>query len=319
LILRDTIEFLKAALNRQPNSGPFGCYHIRDGVMFAQNSEMMAVAPLENSDEFSVPGEELEAAFSRMHAEPRLTLTGNDLTIQSGRLRSVIPTTQGHMPSLYDNDGLEWSPTPPALVAALKAALPFLLGNATGWTAGIRLMDGRVTCLNNRCGIDIAVSEWSSPPSLITKGCAEFIVAQAPDEYSHKQGALTFRWSDGRVVQMQLLDQIMPDAVDNIFAKGGTDYPVEITPEWRQAFDDVSAVADNVIEISPDFIRVGRGSSKITMEIETPVPKDHRSFWETKVLAPMMEVATHWNPAAWPSVAAFTGPSLYGVVAGIKQ
>lgn len=319
-MMRDTIDFLKKALNRQPNSGTFGCYHISDGAMYAQNTEMQAVAPVEMSDAFSVPGEELEAAFSRMKSEPRLTLAGQDLTVQSGRLKSVIPVAQGQAPELYDHNALEWAEIPSALLPALRAALPFLLNpGVASWTGGIRLMDGRVTCINNRCGIDVAVPNWTSPPSLVTKDVAEFLCTHTPDEYAHKQGALVFRWADGRAMQAQLLDQAMPDMVDNIFAKGGTEYPVEITPEWRAAYEDVAAMADSVVEIRPDMLLAVRGASKVSVQVETPLPAGHRSFFETKVLGPMLAVATHWNPDAFPAVAAFTGPSLYGVVAGIKQ
>ena len=317
--MRDTIDYLKRAINRANNSGPFGCYHIRDGTMYAQNDQMQAAAPVEITDNFSVPGEELEAAFSRMKSEPRLTLVDGHLIIQSGRLKSTIPIALSSMPDLYDHDGLGWTESPPALAPAIAASIPFLIGNQTGWTAGIRLMDSRLTCMNNRCGIDVAIPGWTSPPSLITKDCAEFLVTNPPDEYAAKQGALVFRWADGRVMQAQLIDQQMPAAVDNIFAKGGTDYPVEISTDWRLAYEEIASLADSIIEIRPDLLCVGRGSSKITIEVETPVPEGHRSFWETKVLSPMVAVASHWNPGAYPGIAAFTGPSLYGVVSGIKQ
>jgi len=317
--MHETINFLKRALSRAPNAGMFGCYHVSEGYMFAQNESLQAVVPLESSDSFSVPGEELEAMLARMHSDPHVEIGDGELRIKSGRLRGNIPCVPGTPPSIFTRD-VDWLPLPDALVPALQKATQFLVGTSLiGWTGGVRLMDGRLTTVNNLCGIDLAVPGWQSTPSILTKDGAEFLMADPPCDYAAKAGALLFRWPDDRSVQCQLIDQVMPELVDDIFAKAGQDAPVEITAEWRDAFADAAAISDETVELHAGHLKVGKGSSKVTLEVSTAVPADHVSYWNTKVLAPMVAVATHWNPLAHPKPALFRGPGLYGVVMGVMR
>jgi hypothetical protein len=317
--VHETINFLKRALNRNPNAGMFGCYHVAEGFMYAQNETLQAVAPLESSDTFSIPGEELEAALSRTNVDPHLALGDGHLTVKAGRLRATIPCVPGAPPSIFTRD-VTWRPMPDSVVPALARALPFMIGNnIIGWTAGIRLMNDRLTTINNICGIDVALPGWESPPSLVTKEGAEFLVADPPAEYGVKPGALLFRWPDERSVQVQLIHQEMPALVDNIFAQAGQEAPVAITQDWREAFTDAAAISDETVELRRDYLKVGKGSSSYVIEVHSEVPPEHVSYWAAKVLTPMVATAESWNPLAHPKPALFRGPALYGVVMGVAR
>lgn len=317
--MHSTIDFLKKALSRQPNAGMFGCYHVSQGFIYAQNETLQAIVPMESSDHFSVPGEELEAALSRSTVEPHLQFENGDLTVKAGRLKATIPCLMEEPPSIFTREVI-WKPLPDMVVPALQKACQFIIGNnQIGWTSGIRLEDGHLTCLNNLCGIDIALPGWESPPSVMTKEGAEFLLADPPVEYAVKQGALLFRWADDRSVQAQLIDQKMPDVVGQIFSNAGPDAPTSITADWREAFADAASIADDIIEVRQKSLRIGKGASKVIIETDIDVPAGHVSHWAAKVLAPMVTTATHWNPSAWPRPAFFTGPGLYGVVMGIKK
>lgn len=318
--MRSEIEFLKRALNRSPSAGPFGCYHIYGGVAYAQNEQMQAVVPFPEEAEFSAPGAELEIAVSRMASEPFLDFSNGILTVKAGRLRATVPCVECEPPAIYSHD-VEWVALPDNLIPAIRTALPFMIGNQMGWSSSIRLQDERLTSLNNKCGIDIGIPGLVCPPSLLTKELAEFLLAtDPPAEYSFKEKtAFLFRWDDGRVLQVQLIDQVMPGAVETIFANAGQVAPTEITVDWRAAYEDAAAITESIVEVRSDSIRIGRGSSKVTIEVEAAIPEGHVSYWETKVLTPMLGTATHWNPAAYPKPALFKGPGLYGLVSGIRQ
>lgn len=318
--MRDQIEFLKRALNRAPSAGPFGCYHVYNGRAYAQNEQMQASVAIDIADEFSAPGVDLETALSRMKNDLSVELDSGILTLRSGRLRATVPCVVIEPPPLYDHSQIEWAPLPSAFLPAIETACPFLIGVQQGWSSAIRLMDGRLTSINNRCGIDIAIPGLVCLPSLLTKECAEFLLSQAaPAQYAYKENAFLFQWDDGHIIQFQLIDQKMPEKIDQIFASAGQLAPTEITADWRAAYEDAAAITESVIELRPDSIRVGRGSSKVIVELGTPLPDGHVSFWETKILTPMLTAATHWNPAAYPEKALFKGPGLYGIVLGIKQ
>lgn len=316
--MRETIEFLKRALNRTPNAGVFGYYHIADGFAYAQNGHMQAVAPIDTSESFSVAGEELEAAFARITTEPHIEFKGTALVVKAGRLKATVPCIHCTPPGIASRAESEWKDLPQSVVPALIVASKFLIGTGQGWTQGIRLMTGRLTTVNNFCGLDIALPDWESPASILTKESVEFLAADPPGQYAHVPGGLQFRWLDERSVQCQLIDQEMPKMVDEIFAKAGQDAVCEITPEWRSAFADAAAVTDEKIELCRTHMTAIKGATRITIDVETDVPEGHASIWSTKVLTPMVEIATHWNPNAWPSPALFRGNGLYGVVIGRK-
>lgn len=316
--MRNEIEFLKRAINRHTD-GPFGCYHVRGGLAWAQNEQMSAVTPIITQAEFSVPAADLELALSRMASEPTAAVAHDGaLSLKAGRLRATVPIVACEPPPTFSRD-LEWKAFPPTLMFAIKVALSFTIGDAAGWPSSIRLMDGRVTSLNNRCGVDVAVTGLECAPSLIARETAEFLLSQEqPDHYFSDPGrALLFSWRNGRALKAQLVDQSMPEAVERILASAGRDAPVEITDDWRAACEDAMAIAEKTVEILPGAIRAERGSSNVEIEIETAVAGATR--WENKVLAPLLEHATHWNPAVFPKPAFFKGPSMYGLVAGIKQ
>jgi len=317
--MHDIVSFLKRAINRNPSAGMFGCYHVAEGYMYAQNETLQALVPMESLDSFSVPGEELEIALSRIKSDPHLSLVENHLVVKAGRLKATIPCVKGTPPAIFARD-VEWLPLPEALVPALQAAVTFIIGNsAIGWTVGIRLMDDRVTTINNICGLDVAVPGWRSQPSLLTKEGAEFIIADPPTGYASKPGALLFHWDDDRSVQAQLIDQEMPSLVENVFATAGQDAPVSITAEWKEAFADAAAITDERVELRRDYLKVGRGTSSVIIDVQCDVPAGHLSTWSAKVLAPMVAVADSWNPAAYPKQALFRGPGMYGVVMGTAK
>jgi|HubBroStandDraft_4_1064222.scaffolds.fasta_scaffold00019_59 hypothetical protein len=314
--MKDIITFLKPALTRN-DPGPFGCYHFNGGMVHAQNRALQAAAPTTLEETFSVPGEELETALDRMQGDLKIVLKDNTLKINSGRLRATIPVLRNEQPPRY-NANLEWRSAPKELPTVLKTALPFVLDTRPGWISCIRLMDNSATTVNNKCGIDIEFPGWQSPPSMLTKDGAEFLVANSPELYASLEGALAFKWSDGRFLQAQLDVQQMPSAVDNIFANAGTEAATSITGEWRAAYADAAAMTESLVEVRRNHLTIKRGATVVEIDVETDVPPDHFSIWETKVLDAMLSCATAWQPIAWTRPTLFVGPECRGVVMGVR-
>lgn len=318
-MMLDAIEFLKGAISRGPTSGLFACYMVRDGQITARNEALFAGVPVDLFQyDLNIPGSELEAALGRMKTAPTVTMTDGGLVVKAGRLKTTLQCLEGESlppPSMEQ----EWHPVPAALLAAIKAARPFTSDNAQQWTSGIRLMDERVTAVNNKAGIDIYVPDLALPASLITASVADFLTAgKPPAEFVHIGNAILFRWANGCWVQAQLLAIEMPTVVEQVLDSAGLDAPVKITADWRAAYADASALADSVVEVHDDGIRGKRGSSMVEVEIAVPgMPPT--SWWETKVLDSIVDIATHWNPAAWPKPAFFQGDNLRGLISGIKQ
>jgi hypothetical protein len=316
--VHEVIAFLKGAIFRSPNAGIMGCYSVSRTSISARKDGLQAGVALESAAEFNVPAEEFEAALGRMREIQSLAYSGQDLTIKSGRLKATIQCVDGEPPALPAMPEV-WKPAPPSLVPALKLAAPFL--GEQGWSAGVRLMDGRVTAIKNTAGIDIAVPGLELEPSLLPAEAAAFVIEQgAPESYVREGGSLMFLWSDGRWARCQLLAAEMPEVVEKILDGAGEEAPIEITSEWREAFADAAALSDGVVSFAPNRLFSGRGAGRGVVEIETAgLPADFVSHWQVPVLEPVLACAARWNPAAYPRPALFVGEGLRGVVIGIRR
>lgn len=316
--MHDIINFLKGAVNRTAAGTVMGCYVVKNGSITARNESMQAGVEMDSEIEFNVPAEEFEAAIARMKTVGGIEFSGSEVTVKGGRLRSTIMCVDAEppeVPALPD----AWSAAPAGLAAALKLATPFL--NDSGWSSGVRLMEGRITAIKNTGGIDISLPGLDMLATLLTGECAEFIGAQGdPAEFAHQGTAVVFRWQDGRWLRVQAMNAEMPEMVERILADAGTDAPIEITPEFREAYADAAALSDGTVILHPGGLRGVKGAAQNDIEIEIDgLPAGHASRWQTKVLDPVVACATHWNPAASPKPALFRGPSLRGVVVGIVR
>ena len=316
--MHDIINFLKGAVNRTAAGTVMGCYVVKNGSITARNESMQAGVEMGSEIEFNVPAEEFEAAIARMKTVQGLEFSGSEITVKGGRLKSTILCVDAEppeVPALPD----EWLPSPPGLAAALKSAIPFL--NDQGWSSGVRLMDGRITAIKNTCGIDISLPGMALPATLLTGECATFIGAQGdPTELCRQGNAVIFRWQDGRWLRVQTMSTEMPDMVERILDDAGTDAPVEITAEFREAFADAAALSDGTVVIHPGGLRAVKGAAQNDIELDIAgLPTGHASRWHAKVLEAALPCASHWNPAASPKPAFFRGPNCRGVIVGIAR
>lgn len=310
------LPFLKGAVTRGATAGIMGCYFVHNGMLYSRNEAVQAGAPFADVPaNFNIPADDLDRVLGRMDKAVYALGERGELIIKSGRLRSTIQCVPGEPPPIVDFDG-PWLTVPPTFIGALRQAAPFASTNP-GWTSGIRLMNERITALNSRSGIDIYVPDLALDTVMITKNVADFIVEQVPHEYGQIPGALLFRWKDGRWAQAQLLTYEMPESVESILSSTGLDAPVEITADWRKAYADASALVESIVELHPGGFRGRNKASEVDIEFEQNV--EECSWWETKVLDSVVEIASHWNPAAWPKPAFFKGPNFRGIVSGVKQ
>ena len=317
----DSVKFLKGAISRGPVAGLMGCYFISQGSIYAHNEWMQAGAPFEGTgdDDCNVPSAELEAALGRMtKGTPAIDTQGTDIVIKCGRLKATIQKADGTAPDMAEVDG-EWLEVPEGLFQALRAALPFV--GDQGWTSAARLLNGRVTAINNRAGIDVAVPDLAVvEPTMISAATIEFLLGadDAPVAYISNSTNIVFQWGDGRWARFQLSSIAFPESVDKILQGAQGETPIEIEDDWRTAYEDVAALADGDIVIHPGGLEGSKGAGRVLVEIPCQ-GLEKQSRWSAKVLEPMLKVATHWNPNLYPQASPFTdGKAVRGLVMGIK-
>lgn len=317
------IDFLKEAVDRSSTAGVCGCYIIKGGSIYARNDQIQAGVLFPTDLEFNVPAAEFEAAISRMKEVAELNFNGDVLLVRGGRVKaniSCVLAEAPHLPALPE----EWSPIPGGFTDVLKIATLFT--GERGWAAGIRMMTGSVTACSNASGVIIDVPSLEMQDEiLISTGCVEFLSkTNPPIDYATEADtagtpcSIVFRWEDGRWMRAQLLEGKMPEVVERIFSSIGDDAPVAITKEFREALDDTSALTEGIVTVHASSIAGAKGAAQVDVEVTTGVADDHRSAWNLKTMAPVVQCATHWNPASYPAPSLFKGPGIRGVVVGVK-
>jgi hypothetical protein len=317
--MHDIISFLKAAVTRGDSPGVAGCYVVKGGVIYCRSMAMQAGVGMESAVDFNVPAGALDAALSRMKEIQSLTVDDGKVVIRSGRMSSTIRLNPEEPPGLPDMPK-KWTKTPVGFAQAVELAKAHI--GEMGWSACVRIMDGRVTAFRNASGIDINVVGLKlKNENLITSEVADFLVAQGgSDEYAEQENSICFRWDDGRWMRAQLYNAKMAEAnIANIFENAGTLVPVEITQDMKAAYEDAAAMTDKIVMMTAEGFegRRGEGESRNVIECKIKgVPKDHRSIWDTKYLDVVMAQAKAWNPLTWPAPCYYEGPGFRGVVMG---
>jgi hypothetical protein len=319
--MHDTIDFLKRAVTKGSDATVpvMGCYFVHDGMIYARNMAIQAGAPFPAlfTEDFNVPAAMVDTALGRIKGDVEITYNGGAATLRSARLKVEIACISDEPPALPAFP-TEWQDVPAGLLPALKVALLFVAED-TGWNAGIRLMGDRVTAINNKSGVDLTVPGMDIQECVIIPECATFILAQkaAPTQYSGGDTSIIFKWADGSWLRAQYLTGAFPATVDRILAASTDECPAAITDEWKDAYRDVAALSDGMLEILGDRMIAEAQGSKAECMVETTLPAGMRTRWFSKGLDPVVAVATHWAPECWPKPASFKGPNLHGIVIGV--
>lgn len=322
--MHGVIAFLKPVVTRNAPSAVAGSYIFRDGQVWAARPGMIAGMPVPSllPIDANVPAEELEGVVSRMKEAPSLSLGDDGLHLSGGRLRGfVIAVRHDEPPPLPDASMVDFAPCPPDLPAWLRLAAEHV--GTRGWTSGMRLMDGRITAINDVSGVDIdAVGLRLAAPVLLIEECASFVAgAGAPAEIGSTPTALYCRWADGRWLQSSVLNAEMSTRVEEAFEKATEEHGVEVTAEWREAFDDAKSLSDGFVDLRPDGFHVNRGALRGPVAFDTGLPDGHASRWSTRTLGPVLARASRFHPGGGQTgqPCRFSAPGFRGVVMAVAR
>lgn len=323
MTLKEAVAFLKGAVARSMPGGQASVYTVHSGWLYAQSPAILAAYPVPHMQGlYSLAADDLEGALARMSTEPTLDAGDGTLILKSGRLRSSIQLLEADEPtSTYDDVSAENNETqdvPDGLMRGLAAALPFVSRDGT-WQRGIRIEEGRVLAINNRCGIEVTLPELSPPaPSILTSECVVYLtkLSNAPATVRFAGSYVLFGWPNTAWARCQAMAAEWPAVVDNILNGADDAAPIEITADWRSSFDDVASLGDGNVDLRPDGIFGKSAHAEHNAEFETRVTRT--TYWSLEALKPVFACAERWNPDA-QGAARFTATGLRGVVMGQRR
>lgn len=316
--MHDIVAYLKACVDRSDNAGIYGCLIVREGCIYSRNVSMQAGLAMESAEPFNIPAAELERALGRMKSVDTLRIKDGIIRIKSGNKSVAIKVNTSEAQPMPDMppDG-EWSPGPPGLANALAITLPFV--GEQGYTATVQLRNGKVGAISDKRGVMVPVEGLTvDRPMALSKEVAGFIAAQGdPDWLYQEDKALMARWEDGRWMRAQLWAYDVPDdRVDAIFDAAGEEAASVIDAPWREAYEDaVGLSSTGFICLTPDAFHFQNDiTTGMVKHTTAGLEPDHRSYWDSKVLEPVVACAERWNPNVAKPTVFFGASGIKGVV-----
>lgn len=306
-------------------------YYINNNAVHASDGRMVVSTPFPFEGQVLVPAEQFlrvltnrpEGSFSWEHEPDRLVLKRGKFR---GRIKT-LPVDQWVYPT--DIDPAQFQPIPHGLIDAVRTMLPFVSENATKpWATCMGFIDGYLYVSNNIV-VARTYCDGTQPPDgeqyLLPRWVAEFILSRADGlrSWCREPERITFLWADGSWMRSTLVvDQYPP--VAKIFESyyDGVEQDVEVTKEWTQALLRVGKVTDDpVIRLRVDEMRGASGEVLFVEDgLGTPCPEGmEETVWDLRYLAPVLEVATHWQPRVWPKPAPWRGDYIEGVILGRRD
>lgn len=318
IAVHDIINFLKIAVERNAKIAINSCYVFNGEQVYARCESLIAgIETSQDMGTFNVPADALDVALSRMKNITGLKFNGDELilTVRAGRMWSEIRCI-GDEPVGVPEMPEEWSPSPSGLCHAINLAFPFINQDEKiyNWTAGVWLVKDRVFAASNFRAIDIQLPGLVVERAALSRATCEFLVAQGdPDELYAEKNSIFFRWSDGRWVKCRLLDVEMSiENVNRLFAE--TETPVKIDASIREAFSDASALAiTNMLRLTSAGWDAKGEAIMSRVECDMGVEDDHLSYWDARILEPIIANAESWQPKK-TEASPFRGRGFKGVV-----
>jgi DNA polymerase III sliding clamp (beta) subunit (PCNA family) len=280
---------------------------------------MTAAAEVDFEDSFMVPAKEFYQAVTVLGEEDlKLKVVENKIVISKSRRRVTIETLnpEDFIYSMPAGDPLQ---VPRGFVPALKNVCKFMSEDRTkAWANAVRIKNGNVYATNNISVVCAACGSWAKDVDItLPSWVVEYIVARNVElQYmSFVDNSVSFNWADNSWVRSTRLATEMPDMVINLTAQI-VDVDFEITAEWREAFEMVVLLSEDMMHICPDKITAGKGHAKIEAEIKSPV--EEITMWHPKYLSLVLQQATHFDPSNWPKACSWKGANCKGLVIGRK-
>lgn len=315
--MRTALDKVRKTLSRQNIVNAFTHYLLKGKRIYASDGRMMASAPFPSDIEALVPGNELELLVDRLGDKITMTLDGDVLKLSAGRQRgsiAILPPEEFGFPIPPE----AWNKPPVSFLSALRTVRPFISDNATKpWALCAALYDGYMVGTTNVCLVEVACAKLKGNGTLVPCWAIDYLLSRTEPLVGMQafEGALAWKWEDGSWMRTQLVQGDFPPAALKILADL-TPPAWAISEEWRKAYVTMSGMTTDVMEVHAERLCGKTGGAVSEYDVESPVPAAGVSRWTTKFLDPVLNIATHWQPDAWPNPAPFVGPGIRGVIMG---
>jgi len=318
--MREALKWIKGAISSRDLVADKTFYKLTESEIRATNGRLTAGYPCETGCDFLVPGEEFERVLDRLGEDITLKPFENGIRLRSGYFSGTIKTLPLENWSYPGIDDAVWQPLPLGFVEALQVLRPFISDNAMqAWATCVALEKGWAYATNN-----IALAGTPLPGAdmmaLLPVWAVDFVLSRATGLkcWAWSENYVAFQWENGAWMRSVLVVGQFPERAaalvrDALVQRTST----IITPEFRKAFVEVAALAEDTIMLYADRIVSKFKAAEIVANIDCTVPPEAEcSIWGAEFLVPAIKAADSWWPDLWPKPAPFIGKVVCGYVVG---
>lgn len=289
---------------------------VKDGWMYASNLTFTIATPTVMVDAFLSPAADFARALTVVgDTEDKIKVLKHKVVVSRADAKAELSLLN---PSEFRYQGKEGEFTEiddqEAFAVGLSRTLPFVSDDKTKpWACSVRLLNGAAYATNN---ISVVRAEVGSVPDVMLPDYLVKYIVEEPTFATHiaiNTTSAIVVFDDGTWARATLPAQKMPDAV--VSMSDAVEPPdFELSDDWKRAYYDAVAMAEDMLVIAPDAIKSARGHGRFEAAVKSPVEKE--TYWNPKFLTKVINVADRLDPSQWPSPAPFTGPGVQGVVIG---
>lgn len=322
--IRGAVNWCKDALASKDLVAHLTYYMIKEGKIYASDGRMVACHPImvDFGKPLFIPGADFERILGAMPTDnPELKLDEGKLTVKHGKFRGKLSVaSEETWPYEAGHEG-KWTVLPKGLLAAIKKIRPFVSDNATQlWATCVALRNGFIYATNNVV-VARAQVEGLTGDVLLPAWAVDFLLPRVAGatHFAVAENAIFFKWDSGAWLKTFSMNGTFPEKAGTMIDSCGK-AAFATTPAWRATFARVAGLTGSggTIKIFHNvMLGSGEGELEATDAAESPIPEGQEaSIWDAGYLTPVIEIATHWNPAAWPKPARWQGEGIDGIVIG---
>jgi hypothetical protein len=301
--MRDALKWVKGAIAARDLDPSRTFYKMDNSEIKATNGRLIAGHPCDTGCDFLVPGEEFEKVLDRLPGDITIKPLENAVRFRSGHFSGTINTLPLDRWSYPDVSDTTWKPIPAGLVDLLRDLRPFVSDNQTQpWSTCVALENGWGYATNNvalagkECkGIDMM--------ALLPAWAVDFVLSHATGlkSWAWSSNYVAFQWENEAWMRSNLVIGQFPEAAAAMIRKvRETECSTKITDEFRQAFVEVAAMAEDTILLYADRIVSRFKQAEIVANIKCKTPKEAEcSIWGASYLVPAIKAADTWSPELW--------------------
>jgi DNA polymerase III sliding clamp (beta) subunit (PCNA family) len=318
--LKDAIAKVKAAITKQGIIEAMSHYLVLDGMIYASDGRMVAVAPFPHKGNFLVPSEEFSSLVDRLPENPKITLEDKRISIRAGRMHGTIALLPTDSVSYPVPDKREWRRPPSDFLDALETIRPFISDNAIHpWSLCVALREDAMLATNNVVLAQVDCDELNGKDVLLPTWAVDYVLSREDElvGITVTEGrSMAFLWDDGSWMRSKLGEGTFPPVAQSLI--DNFQQPSwKIPKDWRAAYENVAALSEGVIEVRTDKITGAKGHGHVEHGTpKSPAPEGGFSRWDPKFLTPVIAACSHWQPQVWPKPAYFSGPGIRGLISG---